>query len=105
MPFKNLPTGSAAPLATLVEARAGQVSSRSLTRIGDPLAATLLAFSEGESVSEETYAGDTLYYLVEGSAVVNGARMTAGDVLKVPGGTPHAVVPASAAKVLQLTLA
>ena len=56
-------------------------------------------------MSEETYAGDTLYYLVEGSAVVNGARMTAGDVLKVPGGTPHAVVPASAAKVLQLTLA
>lgn len=105
MPFKNLPTGSATPLASLVEARAGQVSSRSLTRIGDPLAATLLAFSEGESVSEETYAGDTLYYLVEGSAVVNGARMTAGDVLKVPGGTPHAVVPASAAKVLQLTLA
>lgn len=105
MSFKNLPTEAAAPLASLVEARAGQVSSRSLTRIGDPLAATLLAFSQGESVSEETYAGDTLYYLVEGSAVVNGARMTAGDVLKVPGGTPHAVVPASAAKVLQLTLA
>ena len=105
MPFKNLPTGSASPLASLVEARAGQVSSRSLTRIGDPLAATLLAFAEGESVSEETYVGDTLYYLVEGSAVVNGVRMTAGDVLKVPGGTPHAVVPASAAKVLQLTLA
>lgn len=104
MPFKNLPTGSATPLATLVEARPGQVSSRSLTRIGDPLAATLLAFAEGESVSEETYAGDTLYYLVEGKAEVNAVQMTAGDVLKVPAGTPHAVRPAPAAKILQLTL-
>lgn len=58
MPFRNLPTDAAAPLSSLVEVRPGQVSSRSLTRIGDALAGTLLAFDEGESVSEETYAGD-----------------------------------------------
>ena len=55
-------------------------------------------------MSEETYAGDTLYYLVEGKAEVNAVQMTAGDVLKVPAGTPHAVRPVSAAKILQLTL-
>ena len=104
MPFKNLPTGSAAPLVTLVEARPGQVSSRSLTRIGDPLAATLLAFAEGESVSEETYAGDTLYYLVEGKAEVNAVQMTAGDVPAGTISTSHAVRPVPAAKILQLTL-
>lgn len=104
MPFHNLPTDAAAPLSSLVEVRPGQVSSRSLTRIGDALAGTLLAFDEGESVSEETYAGDTLYYLVEGEADVNGVRMAAGDVLMVPAGTLHTVEPVCACKVLQLTL-
>ena len=35
---------------------------------------------------------------------VDGVQMTAGDVLKVPAGTPHAVRPVPAAKILQLTL-
>ncbi len=104
MGFKNLPTEAPQPLSLLVEARDGQVTSRTITRVGDPLAGTVLAFSAGESVSEERYPGDTLYYLIEGTATVNGQDMRAGDVLVVPAGTNHAVDPRGPAKLLQLTL-
>ena len=106
MPFRNLPTEAAAPLASLIGARPGQVSSMSLTRLDDPVAATLLAFAEGEGVSEETYPGDTLYYLVEGETdIVFSDRyvsMVAGDVLRVPAGVEHAVEPTTAIKLLQI---
>lgn len=106
MPFRNLPTDAAAPLASLVNAKPGTVSSMALTRLGDPIGATLLAFAEGESVSDETYPGDTLYYLVEGLADIvlpNGpATMRTGDVLRVPAGTMHAVEPRIATKLLQI---
>lgn len=109
MPFRNLPTDDAVSLAALIETRPGQVSSMSLTRLGDPVAATLLAFAEGESVSEETYPGDTLYYLVEGETDIvfsdRRAPMVAGDVLRVPAGVEHAVEPACAIKLLQISFA
>lgn len=103
MPFRNLPTEEAAPLSGLIDAKPGTVSSMALTRLGDPIGATLLAFAEGESVSEEEYPGDTLYYLVEGEAEVNHMKMRAGDVLKVPAGVSHAVEPSSAIKLLQIS--
>ena len=109
MPFRNLPTDTAAPLSSLIEARPGQVSSMALTRLDDPVTATLLAFAEGESVSEERYPGDTLYYLVDGvTDIVFGERrvaLSAGDVLCVPAGTEHAVEPATPIKLLQIGFA
>lgn len=106
MSFRNLPTDAAAPLASLVSAKPGTVSSMSLTRLGDPIGATLLAFAQGESVSDETYPGDTLYYLVEGLADIvlpeGPITMRAGDVLRVPAGTMHAVEPKEATKLLQI---
>lgn len=106
MPFRNLPTEAAAPLASLIDARPGQVSSMSLTRLGDPVGATLLAFAEGESVSEEVYPGDALYYLIEGETDIKlpdrRVAMRAGDVLRVPAGTEHAVEPQTAIKLLQV---
>ena len=106
MPFRNLPTEEAVPLASLISSRPGQVSSMALTRLGDPIGATLLAFSEGESVSEERYPGDTMYYLVEGKAQIRFAdhsiAMAAGDVLRVPADVEHAVEPTCATKLLQI---
>ena len=106
MPFRNLPTEEAVPLASLISARPGQVSSMALTRLGDPIGATLLAFSEGESVSEERYPGDTMYYLVEGETQIRFADhsivMAAGDVLRVPADVEHAVEPTCATKLLQI---
>lgn len=108
MPFKNLPTETAAPLASLIEAHPGQVSSMGLTRFDDPVSATLLAFAEGESVAAERYPGDTLYYLVDGTASIAFANreisMSTGDVLCVPAHVEHAVEPAGAIKLLQITL-
>lgn len=108
MPLRNLPLDAAAPLAGLIDGRPGQVSSMALSRdAGADI--MLLAFAAGESVSEEEYFGDTLYYLVEGAAEISlpgrAVRMEAGEVLQVPAHTVHAVNNVGCGfKVLQLTL-
>lgn len=94
MPLRNLPTDTAAQLSQLIDIRPGQVSSMALTRnAGFDL--TLLAFAPGESVSEEEYFGDVLYYLVEGAACVvlpdSRIALEAGQVLRVPAHVLHAV--------------
>lgn len=109
MPLCNLPEGQAASLAGLVTCRAGQVSSMALAR-GASTSITLLAFSAGESVSEETYPGDTLYQVVEGAADIvlpdARVRVAAGEVMRVSAGVLHAVEghAGAAFKLLQLTL-
>ena len=109
MSFRNLPTEAAAPLASLIDVRPGQVSSMSFTRLGDPVSCTLLAFAAGESVSEEVYPSDTLYLVVEGATDIvfpdRRVRVAGGEVLMVPAGTEHAVEPEGAAKLLQVAVA
>ena len=106
MSLRNLPTDKVAPLASLINAKPGQVSSRSFTRPGDAASITLLAFSEGESVAEERYPTDTLYYLVEGETSItlpeSAVTLRAGDVFCVPAGVSHAIEPATAIKLLQI---
>ena len=69
---------------------------------------TLLSFGDGESVSEECYFGDTLYYVLEGGlslSLDSGAHiLRAGDCLAVPAQTPHAVAALGSCKLLQITL-
>ena len=69
---------------------------------------TLLAFGDGESVSEECYVGDTLYYVLEGglSVTLEGAvrQLRTGDCLAVPAGISHAVAAPEGCKLLQITL-
>ena len=100
MPLRNLPTDAATSLAQMIDIRPGQVSSMALTRnAGFDL--TLLAFAPGESVSEEEYFGDVLYYLVlPESRIV----LEAGQVLRVPAHVEHAVEDAGGEgfKLLQL---
>ena len=98
MPLRNLPTDAAANLAQLIDIRPGQVSSMALTRnAGFDL--TLLAFAPGESVSEEEYFGDVLYYLADSRIALE-----AGQVLRVPAHVEHAVEGANSEgfKLLQL---
>lgn len=109
MGLRNLPTEEARPLASLIECRPGQVSSMGLTQLGGGASVTLMAFAAGESVSNEAYEGDTLYYLVEGSAAIvfpDGRRalLRAGDALMVPSGQLHAVESVEAFKVMQVTV-
>lgn len=109
MPLKNLPVGNAVALADLMTQRPGQVSSMALS-CSDDVDMTLLAFSGGESVSEEEYLGDTMYFAVQGDAVVvlpdRREPVRQGEVLMVPQHVEHAVQGAGdgAFKLLQISL-
>lgn len=107
MSLRNLPTGAATSLASLVEAHPVQVSSMALAG-GANVGITLLAFAEGEGVSAEEYYGDTLYYLVEGKAVIVLADCSvpiqAGEVLMVPAHVMNDVEADGPFKVLQITV-
>ena len=56
---------------------------------------TLFAFDKGQSLSEHTVPHDALVYVVDGEAKITVAgtahTLTAGDVILMPGGKPHAV--------------
>lgn len=95
MPLRNVPVDAPRQLNRLVECRPSHVSSRSLTTLDAAASITLLAFDAEESVSEEEYYADTLYYAVEGTAVIvlPGRRvpLNTGDVLMVPAHVLHAV--------------
>ena len=107
MGLRNLPTDEARSVAGLIENRLGQVSSMGLAT-GGSVDFMLMAFSAGESVSEEEYFGDVLYYLVEGAACVvlpeSRIVLEAGQVLRVPAHVEHAVEDAGGEgfKLLQL---
>lgn len=108
MPLRNLPTDCAKALGSLIDARPGQISSMALSR-DSAVDMTLLSFGAGESVSEEVYFGDTLYYVVEGSACVvlpkRRVAVAAGEVLMVPARVEHAVEGEGGPfKLLQITL-
>lgn len=91
MGFRNLPTDEARPIAGLIESRQGQVSSMALAS-GGAVDFMLMAFSAGESVSEEEYFGDTLYQVVEGMADVvlpdRRVAVAAGEAFMVPAHIP-----------------
>ena len=107
MSLRNLPTDAAVPLASLVEAHPVQVSSMALAG-GANVGITLLAFGDGEGVRAEEYYGDTLYYLVEGKAVIAlsdcSVPIRAGEVFMVPAYVMHDVEADGPFKVLQITV-
>lgn len=108
MPLRNLPTDAAMPLASLVDCKPGQISSRRLTRVDDAASIVLLAFAQGESVAEERYPADTLYYLIEGETAITlserSVTLCAGDVFCVPANIEHAIEPSTAIKFLQISV-
>ena len=105
--LRNLPTDDPAALAGLIDIRPARVVSMALTR-SEHCQMTLLAFGDGESISEECYFGDTLYYVAEGALEVTRAggsqTLRAGDCLAVPAGVSHAVGGGGSFKLLQITL-
>lgn len=105
--LKNLPSDQVAALAQMVTIQPGRVVSMALSR-NEHCQMTLLAFADGESVSEECYFGDTLYYVLEGEMPLQmGDRvypLRAGDCMAVPAHTLHAVGGSLPFKLLQITL-
>lgn len=105
--LRNLPLETPQPLADLIAIQPGSVVSMALSR-SDHCQMILLAFAEGEGVSEERYFGDTLYLVLEGAMTLRqqGTRHTlqSGDSLLIPAGTSHAIGGAGPFKILQITL-
>ena len=104
--LRNLPVDHPEELAKLIEIRPGRVVSMALSR-SEHCQMTLLAFGDGESVSEERYFGDTLYYVLEGSMPVYQEDKTvlrAGACMAVPAGVTHAIGGEGPFKLLQITV-
>ena len=104
--LRNLPEQPQA-WKSLIDVRPGSVVSMALSRV-ENVQMTLLAFAAGESVSEESYFGDTMYTVLEGEMplMMNGetAVVHAGECVAIPAGTLHAIGGAGAFKLLQLTV-
>lgn len=105
--LRNLPTQQPRQLARLIEIQPGRVVSMAMSR-QEHCQMTLLAFGDGESVSEECYFGDTLYCVLEGALQISmgdgSCRLQSGDCLAVPARTSHAVAAPEGCKLLQITL-
>ena len=105
--LRNLPTGSPQNLADLLPCKTGQVISMSFFQ-SDAVQMTLLSFGKDESVSEEVYFGDTLYYILEGVMQLCIAQdnylLHSGQVMAVPARTPHAIAAQESFKLLQITV-
>ena len=105
--LRNLPTETAESLARMIDIRPGRVVSMALSK-NDHCQMTLMSFSEGESVSNEQYFGDTFYYVLEGEMplIIGEKRhlIRAGECMAVPAGVLHAVGGTTAFKLLQITV-
>ena len=98
--LRNLPVQQPAALRELISIQPGRVVSMALSR-SEHCQMTLLAFGDGESISEERYFGDTVYYVLEGDMPL---RLGAGDCLAVPAQTTHAIGGSGPFKLLQITI-
>lgn len=104
--LRNLPTQQPQQLTQLIQIQPGRVVSMAMSR-QEHCQMTLLAFGDGESISEECYFGDTLYYILEGALYVSVGEDSRVFKRAMPGSsrhTPHAVVAPDGCKLLQITL-
>ena len=105
--LRNLPLDHAENLAQMISIKPGRVVSMALSG-NEHCRMTLLAFADGESVSEEQYFGDTLYYVLEGEMplIMEGREyvLHAGECMAVPANVLHAVGGTKPFKLLQITL-
>lgn len=105
--MRNLPMDHIESLSGMIDIRPGRVVSMALTR-SEHCQMTLLAFSDGESVSQEQYFGDTMYYVLDGEMplIIDRAEylLHAGDCMAVPAGVLHAIGGSRSFKLLQITI-
>ena len=92
--IKNIEKAKVLDFADLVSYQEGQVVSRTFAQ-NNALSLTLFAFAKGEGISAHTVPADAMLYVLDGAARVTIAgqthRLTAGQVVVMPAGKPHAV--------------
>jgi len=85
---------SPAPLQSLIDYQPDSVVSRVLLK-SPAGTVTLFAFDEGQGLSEHTAPFDALVQVLDGTAAITvggvSHGVTAGHVIRLPGGVPHAV--------------
>jgi quercetin dioxygenase-like cupin family protein len=81
-------------LSALVDYQASAVVSRTLVK-REAGTVTAFAFDAGEGLSEHTAPFDALVVMIDGEAEISIAgtpyRVTAGQLLRLPAGQPHAL--------------
>lgn len=81
-------------LAELVQYQTGAVVSRTIVKKAAGTV-TAFAFDQGEGLSEHTAPFDALVLMIEGEADISIAgvphRVSAGHLLRLPAGRPHAL--------------
>ena len=81
-------------LSDLIDYQTGAVVSRQLSRTPGG-SVTVFAFDDGEGLSEHTTPHEALLQVVDGVALIEIAGDTyqvgEGQVIRLPGGVPHAV--------------
>ncbi len=107
MSLRNLNEKKAESLNSLVEIKPHQVVSMALSK-NEHANITLLAFADGEDLSEEVYPQDTLYFVIEGSMTIvskeDSIPVSAGQVLKIPAGKAHRLSAQKAFKIMQISI-
>lgn len=92
--LKNIPHEEILSLASLVEAQAGQVVSKTLAQ-NSAVSITLFAFDKGEEISSHDSSGDALVTVLEGEGklTVEGKDyvLRTGESLVMPAKKPHEV--------------
>ncbi len=105
--LRNLPTENPMQLASLITSKKNQIVSMALSN-SEHLQMSLFTFADKETVSEEEYFGDTMYFVLEGETQINkdGKEyiLKAGDVFMVPAHVLHAIGGESEFKLLQITV-
>jgi quercetin dioxygenase-like cupin family protein len=81
-------------LSEIVQYQSGAVVSRTILKKPSGTV-TAFAFDQGEGLSEHTAAFDALVLMIEGESEVSVSgvpqRLSAGDVMRLPAGRPHAL--------------
>jgi quercetin dioxygenase-like cupin family protein len=94
-------------LSELLDYQAGAVVSRTLLK-KEAGTVTAFAFDVGEGLSEHTAPFDALVVMVDGAAEISIAgmphRVTAGHLLHLPAGRPHAVKAVTRFKMLLIMI-
>lgn len=92
--IKNIEHESVEDLAGQVTIQPGQIVSKTLAQ-NKAVSLTLFAFAQGEEISTHESSGDAMVQVLEGTGrfTVDGVEYlaSAGQVLVMPAGKPHAV--------------
>jgi quercetin dioxygenase-like cupin family protein len=88
------PKAQILPLAGIADYQDGSIVSRQITK-AEAGNVTLFAFDTGQELSEHTAPFDALVHILDGQAEISIAgqsfRVSAGEVIILPAGQPHAV--------------